>query len=244
MRHSPKIETTHLSQQNAAVYTKLVNNKVFRVAGRAGLINPVHFDVKEGGMISLTDVALRLVNDTNKFKTHEQDTTLWLDEKAVELSRDLREILNAHGFWDQGHQSVKYLRDGLLHGRNMTPDNILEGLTKVMLGVKYDLDALDSVLGDVKECDDYLVPAIILRRLTTCSKALYVNYDTGKLTGRTLVAWSEVTDFITSPVRVAKFFGGISNGYHQLIKFRQKAIDNAQVPEDPASPEDFSDPNN
>jgi hypothetical protein len=93
MRHSLDIDLSKLSKQSAAEYTRMVNTEVFRVAGRAGLINPVHFNVKKNGIVSLTDIALRNVNVAYKFKTYEEGAAFWRSEKATELSTQLRDIL-------------------------------------------------------------------------------------------------------------------------------------------------------
>ncbi|KAF5001470.1 hypothetical protein FGRMN_1066 [Fusarium graminum] len=45
------------SKENAAELGQLVNTQGFHVAGRAGLINPVHLQIKEVGIISLTDIS-------------------------------------------------------------------------------------------------------------------------------------------------------------------------------------------
>jgi hypothetical protein len=230
IRHSPKIDMTQLSKSNAAEYATIINNEVFRLAGGASLINPFYFDVNEAGIVSFTDIALRHANITHKFRTYRQGGTLWRDDKADELSTELRVILDACGFWDQGHQDVKCLRDGLLHGQTMSPGDMVENLTEVIVGVKDTLTAFDSALDEVKECRSLYARPEVLRRLTTRGRALYANYDTGKLTGRTLVGWSQMTDFGTAK-EVAKFFEEVSNGYRRLIGFRQTVEDKARVPD-------------
>jgi hypothetical protein len=93
MRHSLDIDLSKLFKQSAAEYTRMVNTEVFRVAGRAGFINPVHFNVKKNGIVSLTDIALRNVNVAYKFKPYEEGAAFWRSEKATELSTQLRDIL-------------------------------------------------------------------------------------------------------------------------------------------------------
>lgn len=116
----------------------MVNTEVFRLAGRAGLINPSHFDVKKDGIVSLTEIALRKVNAA---------------EKAAELSTQLRNILHEFDLWYQGHQSVKPLRDGLSDEKIMSPRNMYDCLTEVMVAVKEDLSAFDDALKAVEHYD-------------------------------------------------------------------------------------------
>ncbi|KAI1026277.1 hypothetical protein LB504_011351 [Fusarium proliferatum] len=60
------LEIGSFSPEVAGRYMSIVHNEVFRVAGRAGLINPVDFDVGSDGVIGLSKHALKKVYSEGK----------------------------------------------------------------------------------------------------------------------------------------------------------------------------------
>ncbi|KAH7241732.1 hypothetical protein BKA59DRAFT_556723 [Fusarium tricinctum] len=229
MRHSIDIDLSQLSRQSAAEYTRMVNTDVFRLAGRAGLISPFHFDVKKDGIVSLTDIALRKVN---------------IAEKAAELSTQLRNILHEFNLWDQGHRSVKPLRDGLSEEKIMSPGNMYECLTEVMLAVKEDLSAFDNALKAVEHYDRYYATHELLVSLSKHGRKLYVDYKTGRFSGESIIKWGRMTDFYEPRREVLSYFGKLSAGYHRLIGFREVIEREAQITDHLVAPEDNNNPDN
>ncbi|SCV26676.1 uncharacterized protein FFB14_01181 [Fusarium fujikuroi] len=60
------LEMGSFSPEVAGRYLSVVHNEVFRVAGRAGLINPADFDVGSDGVIGLSKHALKKVYSDGK----------------------------------------------------------------------------------------------------------------------------------------------------------------------------------
>ncbi|CAJ0550475.1 Ff.00g104050.m01.CDS01 [Fusarium sp. VM40] len=207
----------------------MVNTEVFRLAGRAGLINPFHFDIKKDGIVSLTDIALRKVNAA---------------EKAAELSTQLRNILHEFNLWDQGHRSVKPLRDGLSDAKTMSPGNMYECLTEVMVAVKEDLSAFDDALKAVEHYDRGYATHELLVPLSIHGRKLYVDYKTGRFSGESIIKWGTMTDFYKPRRDVLNYFGKLSAGYHRLIGFREVIEREAQIPDHPVAPEDTNNHDN
>ncbi|KAM0352853.1 hypothetical protein ACHAPU_001735 [Fusarium lateritium] len=138
IRHSPYVNMTDLSKKNAAELTQLVNTR--------GLISPVYFDVKEAGIISLTDIASRHADVTYKYKTYGEVAALWRDEKAPESSRKLQKLLKDYGLWTQGHRPNKGFPDALHEEGIVSPRNIYEVHPEVMKAVEKPLTAFDTAL--------------------------------------------------------------------------------------------------
>ncbi|KAL4726012.1 hypothetical protein ACLX1H_006688 [Fusarium chlamydosporum] len=243
MRLSPFYDLGSLSKQHAAQYVKMVNTEILRVAGRSGLLNPLVFDVNKAGIISFTELGLRKVNSIYKFKTYAEVAAYWRKEKGVELSAQLREIMDKYNFWDQGHRTTKCFRDGLIRRENMTPGDIYESLTEVMIGAKNDLANLDATLARLKATKS-LPTAELMEHLQLFATELYADYKTRRLNGRAKVAWSEMFDHIQTPEAIYKFFKNISDGYHELIRFRATVLEAGKIPNHLVLQEDTDNPDN
>ncbi|KAF9768461.1 hypothetical protein IL306_014217 [Fusarium sp. DS 682] len=81
------------SAEEAGRYMSVVHNEVFRVAGRARLINPIDFDVGSDGAISLSEHALRTVYSQDESTTSAKGAAKWRKEKSIEMSNKLRELM-------------------------------------------------------------------------------------------------------------------------------------------------------
>ncbi|KAL9571672.1 hypothetical protein ACKAV7_004314 [Fusarium commune] len=92
------LEMGSFSTEVAGRYMSVVHNKVFRIAGRSGLINPADFDVGSDGAIGLSKHALKKVYSDDKSQTVARgvanelpctERTLWWHRRPVAGQRAL-----------------------------------------------------------------------------------------------------------------------------------------------------------
>jgi hypothetical protein len=126
----------------------------------------------------------------------------------------------------------------------MSPGNRYECLTEVMLAVEKDLNAFDEALKNVQDCLYPLLPERVLAPLSKRGRVLYLDYRTGQFSGKSFIRWGTMIDIEKSRSKVLKYFGRLSDGYHQLIDFLQIIGSKARIPDYLVAPEDTNNPDN
>ncbi|KAF5631448.1 hypothetical protein F52700_6851 [Fusarium sp. NRRL 52700] len=202
-------------------YMALLHNEVLHVACKASLGNPMDFDVRSDGIVSLSKTALRKIEVNYKFKTYLEAVAQWRQQKGTELTEELRRLMNKYNFFVAGHRSLLYLVQLLKQGEDVTPGNLYE-LTEIQdrtQGILVQLDAVIITLdqryrGSADFRDD-------IAGAQTLATGLYSDYKTGRLIGAAYVAWKPLMEAEAKIARdVVDFIQPISRGHHALLFLR------------------------
>ncbi|QGI92661.1 hypothetical protein CEK26_005730 [Fusarium fujikuroi] len=248
MKSSSEIDLNmdSLSGKDKEKYMVLLHNEVLHVACKANLANPMDFDVRSDGIISLSKTALRKIDVNYKFKTYPEAVAQWRQQKGSELTEDLRRLMNKFNFFVAGHRSLLSLVQLLKQGEDITPGNLYEELTEVQdrtQGTVVQLDAVISTLDQrYRGSTDFRDAIAGAQRRAT---SLYSDYKTGRLIGAAYVAWKPLMEGEAKVARdVVDFIQPISRGYHALYRFREQIVERSKLPAEYAALDDVANPDN
>jgi len=137
MKPCPESSKSTLSDTNFAAhreYYSCFHNEILTVAGNAGLINPLHFEVSDAGTIGIAAAGLK---EIELYKKKQDIQTIradgWKERFQTEINDKIRKIMSSADFFTRGHPSLAALVEGLKNGGVMSPGELAEIIKDVNL---------------------------------------------------------------------------------------------------------------
>lgn len=228
LKPAPLSDASRYLDPKTAEFLMLVHQEVLYQAGKGGLINPLHFKLTDG-VLGITKEGLERCKLFQERPSQRRLIDAWVEKSHMEMSKRVRDHLEAAGFMVQGHKSLLPLCNRLRDGKVMEVGNLVEYLQDVITRTGPLCDSLGDCLKPITEEKVVDWTDELVFNLAKHLTPLYALRETSKLS-------AEMATFLllggtrNLQLKVVARLEGIIGRYNKFSKLEQTITVDSRIP--------------